>query len=107
MAIAYRRRGVLPASFKFPENVDLGCLFLLTAADWRSDRSHHLRRRGWPARPGSRLTLPGGPETVAEARQISPLSERSGATPDAAATGRGREDQTHALDCLVRWGWSC
>src|SRR5262249_17566968 len=33
--------GVLPASFKFPESVDLWLPFSFTAADWKTDRSHY------------------------------------------------------------------
>lgn len=32
--------GVMPASFKFPESVDLWLPFSFTSADWKSDRSH-------------------------------------------------------------------
>jgi putative ABC transport system permease protein len=33
--------GVLPASFKFPEKVDLWLPFSFTAADWKNDWAHH------------------------------------------------------------------
>src|SRR5262249_30664335 len=33
--------GVLPNSFRFPEQVDLWLPFSFTAADWRNDRQHY------------------------------------------------------------------
>src|SRR5262249_13571600 len=44
--------GVLPASFKFPEKVDLWLPFSFTAADWKNDRQHYYVESVGRLRPG-------------------------------------------------------
>lgn len=48
--------GVLPASFKFPENVDLWLPFSFTAADWKTDRQHSYVEAVGRLKPGVTLT---------------------------------------------------
>lgn len=47
--------GVLPASFKFPEQVDLWLPFSFTAADWKSDRQHYYVEAVGRLKPGVAL----------------------------------------------------
>jgi len=44
--------GVLPESFKFPEDVDLWVPFSFTAADWKNDRSHYYVEMVGRLKPG-------------------------------------------------------
>jgi predicted permease len=48
--------GVLPASFKFPENVDLWLPFSFTASDWKNDRQHQYVQSVGRIRQGITLT---------------------------------------------------
>jgi predicted permease len=45
--------GVLPGSFKFPENVDLWLPFSFTEADWKSDRAHYYIDAVGRLKPGT------------------------------------------------------
>jgi putative ABC transport system permease protein len=47
--------GVLPGSFKFPENVDLWLPFSFTAADWKTDRQHYYVEAVGRLKPGITL----------------------------------------------------
>ena len=49
--------GVLPGSFKFPEQVDLWLPFSFTAADWQNDRSHYYVEALGRLKPGVSLAL--------------------------------------------------
>lgn len=48
--------GVLPGSFKFPENVDLWLPFSFTAADWKNDRQHYYVEAVGRLKTGIKLT---------------------------------------------------
>ncbi len=48
--------GVLPASFKFPENVDLWLPFSFTPADWKNDWAHHYVEVVGRLKPGITTT---------------------------------------------------
>src|SRR5262249_33415436 len=47
--------GVLPVSFKFPENVDLWLPFSFTADDWKNDRTHYYVEAVGRLKPGITL----------------------------------------------------
>lgn len=47
--------GVLPATFKFPENVDLWLPFSFTANDWQTDRAHYYVEAVGRLKPGITL----------------------------------------------------
>lgn len=47
--------GVLPGSFKFPEQVDLWLPFSFTAADWKNDREHYYVEAVGRLKPGVTL----------------------------------------------------
>jgi predicted permease len=47
--------GVLPSTFKFPEDVDLWLPFSFTAADWKTDRQHYYVEAVGRLKPGITL----------------------------------------------------
>jgi putative ABC transport system permease protein len=53
--VSYTVVGVLPAGFKFPEQVDLWLPFAFTAADWKTDRSHYYVEAVGRLKPGVTL----------------------------------------------------